>query len=130
VLAGVAVDTSSATVHHGVDEHVHTIDADGSGVRQITTRELERIEVELDAAPAAGTVFDGYLLVNGEMRALPAGSRLDGAGGRFYWLPGVGFVGSYDLVFVKRTGDERTQIRVRVTIEPRQTKESPRRPSR
>jgi hypothetical protein len=35
---------------------------------------------------------------------LPIGSRLDETTGAFTWMPGVGFVGSYDLVFVRWQG--------------------------
>ena len=35
---------------------------------------------------------------------LPIGSRLDAQSGAFSWSPGVGFVGTYDLVFVRSAG--------------------------
>jgi hypothetical protein len=57
-------------------------------------------------------VTTGYLSANATLRPLPSGSRL--AGGRFTWAPPVGYIGSYDLVFVN--GVE--QIPVRVTIAP------------
>ena len=39
------------------------------------------------------------------LNPLPVGSRLDSRTGRFTWSPGVGFVGTYDLVFVRSAGE-------------------------
>ena len=55
-----------------------------------------------------------------ELRALPIGSTLDKENGVFYWQPRPGFVGEYDLVFVKQ--DEfgiARKIPVNIRIKPR-----------
>jgi hypothetical protein len=66
--------------------------------------------------------YAAYLLVNGRLRELPVGSAFDPARGAFYWQPGLGYVGDYDLLFV-RTGTDGTKERipVRVTLQPRPT---------
>jgi hypothetical protein len=69
--------------------------------------ELGRIELPVGAT-------SGYLLMNGERLPLPVGSTLKG--GRFYWGAGLGFVGSYDLVFER---EDSTEMRVHVNITPR-----------
>ena len=38
-------------------------------------------------------------------RPLPVGSTLDAATGRFDWQPGVGFLGTYQLLFVRTAPD-------------------------
>jgi hypothetical protein len=69
--------------------------------------ELERIELQLG-------VTSGYLLFNGERRPLPIGSTLKD--GSFYWQPGPGFLGGYDLMFDRKNA---APVNVRVTIHPK-----------
>jgi hypothetical protein len=75
--------------------------------RSIEARELERIEVEVGAN-------DGYLIVNSERRPLPIGSTL--RDGVFYWQPGPGFLGEYQLQF-ERPGE--SPFLLKVSIQPR-----------
>ena len=44
-----------------------------------------------------GPVEGGSQIVGGEARALPPGSTLDAAAGRFYWQAPVGFLGPFSL---------------------------------
>ena len=46
----------------------------------------------------------GHLTDRQRLGPLPIGSHLDAATGVFTWQPGVGFVGAYDLVFVRWIG--------------------------
>jgi hypothetical protein len=66
--------------------------------------EIDRFELALPAGN--GVHYTGYLRVGDALSALPAGSRLDMATGQFTWAPGVGFVGSYNLVFVRWIGTQ------------------------
>ncbi len=63
----------------------------------IEVRELERVVVSLGLRGV-----DGYQVVGDGLRRLPVGSTLDREGGIFYWQPGVGFVGNYHLLFIKK----------------------------
>ena len=49
-------------------------------------------------------------------QVLPAGALLDRRTGEFFWQPGVGFAGVYDLIFVRISGDTRERIPVKVRI--------------
>ena len=60
--------------------------------------------------------YEGYMVAGGKLQALPAGSFLDKKSGEFYWQPGVGFNGTYTLVFVRTEGGHRVKITVEVTI--------------
>jgi hypothetical protein len=78
--------------------------ASGSGRVLIRGEEVDRFELALGAD--AGDTYSGYLRVGDELTPLPAGSRLDADTGRFTWAPGVGFVGTYDLVLVRSRGGQ------------------------
>jgi len=75
--------------------------------RSIEIQELDRIELEVGAN-------DGYMIVNSERRPLPIGSTLKD--GVFYWQPGPGFLGEYQLQF-QRPGEP--PLLIKVSIQPR-----------
>ena len=80
----------------------------GVGSREravIRGEEIDRFEVAL--GEHAGARYTGYLRTSDGLAPLPIGSRLDATMGIFTWAPGVGFVGSYDLVFVRCGGGQR-----------------------
>ncbi|MGE5342316.1 MAG: hypothetical protein ACM3SY_12640 [Candidatus Omnitrophota bacterium] len=80
-------------------------------------RPLERIAIDLNRLfPHAGP-FTGYLTVGNHLRPLPVGSTLDAATGMFYWEPGPGFLGDFDLTFTTDDSSGRKSVRnVRVKI--------------
>jgi len=88
---------------------------DEYGIAILEIKEVDRIEVELGEGITAG-----YLVVGDQLRPLPIGSTLDVQSGIFYWQPGPGFIGDYDLVFVETDefGMQRRMI-VRVKISPK-----------
>jgi hypothetical protein len=90
--------------------------AGASGRVVIRSEEVSRMELVLgDAARYTGSVrtSDG-------LAPLPIGSQLEGATGVFTWAPGVGFIGSYDLVFVRWAGGQPVaRHEVRVILAPK-----------
>jgi hypothetical protein len=72
--------------------------------KSIDIQELDRIQLEVGAS-------DGFLIVNAERRPLPIGSTLKD--GVFYWQPGPGFLGEYQLLF-EQPGEQPTRIKVAV----------------
>ena len=74
--------------------------------------EMDRFELRL---PSDGAGTSGYLRTTGGLMPLPAGSHLETATGTFTWQPGPGFLGDYDLVFV-RFADGRAVARHEVRI--------------
>lgn len=93
---------------------------EAGGRHVVRGEELDRLEIDLDARP--GQTFAGYLRVGRTLTPLPAGSHLDSASGRFTWAPGAGFVGTYDLVFVRVAGSVPVSGRdVRVVLQPKAT---------
>ncbi len=66
-----------------------------TAVLEAEVDEMGRIELPVGAS-------SGYLRANGERRPLPAGSSL--SDGVFYWHPGPGFRGRYELVFERPDG--------------------------
>jgi hypothetical protein len=89
-----------------------------AGRAVIRGEEIDRFELAL--GEQAGARYTGHLRVGDELAPLPVGSRLDATAGSFTWAPGVGFVGSYDLVFV-RWVDGRAVARheVRIILAPK-----------
>jgi hypothetical protein len=87
----------------------------------VQARETEPIEVRLaNQFTYQGGSYEGYVVVNDEMRPLPIGSTLDAARGVFRWQPGPGFVGTYDFVFIRKLPEGwKTRIPVRLTIAPK-----------
>jgi len=64
--------------------------------------------------------YAGYMIAGGELRPLPIGSSLDARTGAFSWMPGPGFSGAYDFVFVEKDASGPTRsIKVKVTIRPK-----------
>ena len=79
--------------------------------------ELDRIELELAGAP--GQTYTGSLRVGDGLAPLPIGSNLNPSTGAFTWMPGVGFVGTYDLVFVRQeAGRAIARQDVRIVLNP------------
>ena len=89
---------------------------DNYGTLHVEIKEVERIEVNL----GKGRGYRGYLVIGEELRPLPIGSTLDSSKGTFSWLPGPGFVGKYEMVFLKEDGLGITKrIPIEVVIKPK-----------
>jgi hypothetical protein len=87
----------------------------------VQIEELDRIELRL--SPTGGDhQYTGYLRTIDGVAPLPVGSALDRASGAFTWMPGVGFVGTYNLVFVRWDADHASSRQdVRIVILPKGT---------
>ena len=93
------------------------------GVIFLDLREVERVEVDLKAmAPEVSTgggscAYSGFLVVGNQLRPLPVGSTLDQRKATFTWLPGPGFLGPYQFVFLRKNQagvQRKIQVNVRV----------------
>jgi hypothetical protein len=92
---------------------------DKKGIIHIEIKEDERIEIELRDPGSGTTRYFGYLPVGQEMRRLPIGSFLDSSNGIFYWQPGPGYIGMYQLVFIEKNPNGKTRKKIiRITITP------------
>jgi hypothetical protein len=90
-----------------------------SGRSVLRGEEIDRFEIALGDDTSDST-YAGYQRVGERLDPLPVGSRLDSATGEFSWSPGVGFIGSYDLVFVKSAGNHPVARReVRIILQPK-----------
>jgi hypothetical protein len=126
------LDTAPIAGRRGWDLEApfRVVAANGAGRFLVRSEEVSRIELKLaheDGVSATGETqqadsarYAGYLRTGRSLAPLPIGSRLDAASGDFTWAPGVGFVGTYDLVFV-RSGGSRPASRqdVRVILLPK-----------
>jgi hypothetical protein len=94
-----------------------SIPTDVDGTHMVTMSSLQALQLSLGAVDkSCPATYAGYLVVGGELRPLPIGSSLDPAG-TFYWHPGPGFFGTYQLLIVRTSCDGmRTRIHVTVAI--------------
>lgn len=118
--ASLPFERTALSVRRGWDPDApwreHAVGASGRAV--VRGEELDRFEVALDAPN--GERYSGYHLVGGRLTPLPAGSHLDADSGRFTWSPGAGFVGTYDLLFMRGRGGRAMSRRdVRIVIHPK-----------
>jgi len=103
-VAEVPVDRAAFVARRGWSPdapwRVHNVG--GSGRAVMRGEELDRFELSL--GEHADDHYSGYLRVGPELAPLPIGSQLNPTTGSFTWSPGLGFVGSYDLVFLRWNG--------------------------
>ena len=85
-------------------------------VYRLQLPQLGRLALDL-----GGPVTMGYQRLGQTLLALPGGSALDAAAGRFFWQPPVGFLGAFDLVFVTGTGRVEVQITI---VDPSSTSDA------
>ncbi len=91
--------------------------AEPPGRTVVRSEEVTRIELRMGNTKG---LYAGYLRVGDALVPLPAGSHLDRATGQFTWAPGAGFIGSYDLVFIKRADGMRAlRQEVRIVLQPK-----------
>lgn len=81
----------------------------------IEIRELERVKIDLGYPQ-----WNGYQVIGDQLRPLPVGSTLDTGRGIFYWQPGPGFIGDYQLVFIGSEEDgELKKQTIKITVAPK-----------
>ena len=99
-------------------EHWRSYSVGQEGRAVIHSEEIDRVEMRLGAQ--RGERYTGHVRVGDALAALPPGSQLDNETGWFTWAPGVGFVGTYDLVFVRWEGTRAVaRHEVRVILAPK-----------
>ena len=103
-----------------------TMIPDNLGNIRVEMREVELLGISFysDKPPfrkgGEGFRYSGFMIVGDELRPLPIGSTLDPSSGRFSWMPGPGFLGTYEMVFIKEDDLGFTKrIPIRVTIMPK-----------
>lgn len=99
-----------------LDNNQHRTDKDGTLC--VTIPEMERLVLDLEMS--RGCIVTGYQQVGKELRHLPIGSTIDSQRGIFYWQPGAGFLGDFQMVFVfTDTLGNSTKKSVQVSIQPK-----------
>jgi hypothetical protein len=114
-VASAVIDRSAVQWRRGFDLEVpfQALVPDADGRVTLHAEEVDRIELTTDGAT------EGYLRVGADLRPLPAGSHLDPQTGVFVWQPAAGFVGVYDLTFVRRAGSSLSRQDVRIELNPK-----------
>jgi hypothetical protein len=114
-VAGAVADTGAIEARRGYALDVPFLkhEADAAGRVTLHSEELDRIELQTHGAT------DGYMVTSAGLRPLPIGSRLDPFTGVFVWQTGVGFIGSYDLAFLRHAGGRLVRQDVRIVLDPK-----------
>jgi phosphodiesterase/alkaline phosphatase D-like protein len=87
-------------------------------ISNLTIKELEYVALQL--VDEDQSVTRGFLAVNDRLNPLPIGSTLDIKNGIFFWHPGPGFLGQFNLVFVIESPSSQSYKKlVTITIEPK-----------
>ncbi|MCU0287897.1 MAG: hypothetical protein MUF15_16090 [Acidobacteria bacterium] len=101
---------------YGIETVQQEIYPDYNGMINVAVKELERVTIQVSTN---GTQIAGYMVVGNQLKALPIGSTFDAGTGTFYWQPGPGFIGTYELVFIEKDQSEQLiQKHFQVTINP------------
>ena len=96
---------------------------DAAGRITFAGEELDRFEVQLDA----GGRYSGFVRSPAGILPLPIGSALDARSNVFTWQPAAGFLGRYDLVFVRsEQGRAVARREIAILIQPQGTFSAPR----
>ncbi|MCP4154219.1 MAG: hypothetical protein GY757_41215, partial [bacterium] len=92
------------------------ISPDESGNISIECNGLERVVIQFPGNDISEGLT-AYLQVANQLRPLPVGSTLDSEKGMFYWQPGLGFHGTYHLIFLKKDNNRelsKTKIQIKI----------------
>jgi len=119
-------DHSEIRIIQGFGEEIHDqfINPSSSqGMYMVYYDALSPLVVELNPGQHHVMAYRGFELVNQEMRSLPAGSILDSEKGFFYWQPGIGFLGQFDLIFRNELNLRCKRIRIIINTRRSQNKE-------
>lgn len=112
-------NTETAAVKRGCgkDCQLPGLYPDSNEILSIAIKELEPVEIKI--SHDASRIF-GYSLVGNKFQSLPIGSTLEMKSGKFYWSPGPGFSGNYELVFIEKIRTGRTKRKhIKVRIRPK-----------
>ena len=90
VTKGYQKNAAPQTVYPGSDGNIN-----------IVIHELERVVIDFGARVQP-------------LKSLPIGSTLDQAKGIFYWNPGPGFIGNYELIFTDKLENSSRQINIKI----------------
>jgi hypothetical protein len=112
--------TGPLTARRGLalDEPLRAIDSAGNGAVTLTGEELDRFEMQI--GDRGRDSYAGYLRTATGLAPLPLGSQLDSDTQTFTWQTGPGFLGRYELVFVRSVSGQAVSRRdVTVILQPK-----------
>lgn len=92
------------------------IPGDENGHSHVYLEELEPLELHMGETYSGAF---GYLQQGDQLVPLPIGSTFDSDSGIFYWLPGPGFLGCYEFVFIDMHNAFPKKKSIQITIQPK-----------
>jgi Tol biopolymer transport system component len=118
-LTDLPVSVSPVELQRGFERRRDRVTVDGQGTRHVVLRAMDIARLELGGS--TGTPYEGYTVNAGRLESLPIGSSFDAGAGVFSWQLGPGFVGLYELYFVRTVDGRREGIPVRLVVRPHAT---------
>jgi len=107
------------------EQPAETIFPETNGSIRIQIPEVSRVVVSLNEnamreSEAERSRYEAYELVLDQLRPLPIGASFDSRNGVFSWQPGPGFLGEYEIVFLRtEAGRGSSRRTLKITIEPK-----------
>jgi hypothetical protein len=117
-------DLTPLRFKRGYDLHIEPQELypDENGNMIIKVKELERVVIYNDRESSTGK-WQGCQVIGDRLRPLPVGSTLEPVRGIFYWQPGPGFSGSFDLLFIDK--EKNTGRKITIKILPGESLKTP-----
>ena len=110
---------SYAQLGFSMNAPLEILETNEAGSPKLTIEEVGVVRATVGAPVDDEGSYEGYFIKGGRLESLPAGAFLDAKTGEFFWQPGVGFVGTYEFVFIRKANGTRERIPLSVVIEPR-----------
>jgi hypothetical protein len=120
-LAAIAASEVPSYAQRGfaMNAPLEILETNTAGSPTLTIEEVGVVRATVGAPVDDGGSYEGYFVKGDRLDSLPAGAFLDAKTGEFFWQPGVGFVGTYEFVFIRKANGTRERIPLSVVIEPR-----------
>jgi Tol biopolymer transport system component len=119
VTGDLVVSATSVHLRRNLQARRERVPVDDRGTRHVLLRAMDIGHLELGGS--TGTAYEGSTVNAGALEPLPIGSSFNADDGVFSWQLGPGFVGVYELYFVRIVDGRREGIPVRLVVRPHAT---------
>jgi hypothetical protein len=109
------------SIKRGFNENTEyrSVFPDEAGMNRFKIKTGERIEIKVSENKYSE--ITGYIVLNKDtLGPLPIGSTLDKKNKTFYWIPGPGFMGKYECLFIEKgKNGEMSKRKIAIEVNPK-----------